>query len=216
MSEIPWCAEVIDTPRDGSCFFSSIAMAMNDSIEMWYEIDELRVPMEKYWEEYRNDTQINLCEVTSDLVRFMCAKNVDKIILDIYNAEAEFRIETEKVPAKKFNTTKELGHHMRKTTTWGDHAALHAFLKSLHYHCGIIVFDAEFGGMRYFPPEWTRNKKAYICLRLEGNHYGVVRLKRKDTNEEQLLCVTRDIMIDVVKSVNGIVDVDKTLSVESF
>lgn len=140
---MPWYVEVLDTPRDGSCFFSSIAMAMNDSLEMWDDIPELRVPMERYWELYREDTGDNLCEVTSDLVRFMCSLNVDEIMLELYNEEAQCRIETEKVKAKKFNTCEEFGRHMRKKSTWGDHATFYAFLKSLDYHCCVIVFDAE-------------------------------------------------------------------------
>ena len=214
--EIPWCAEVIDTPRDGSCFFSAIAMAMNDSISMWYSIDELRVPMEKYWQMYHEDTDESLCEVTSDLVRYMCGVSVDKIILELYNVEADWRIETEKVKAPKFKTPRELGYHMRKKTTWGDHAALHAFLKSLNYHCSVIVFDAEFGGMRYLPPEWTKNKKAYICLRFEDCHYGVVRLKHRDSEKKQLLCVTRKTIIDLITSINSFIDTDKAMELDSF
>ena len=212
--DMPWCAEVLDTPRDGSCFFSSIAMALNDSIHMWYDIDELREPMEKYWEMYKNDTQETLCEVTPSLIRYMCCMSVDNIILELYNAEADWRIETEKVKAPKFKTPQALGCHMRKTTTWGDHAALHAFLKSLNYNCSIIVFDAEFGGMRYFPPEWTKNKKAYICLRYEDYHYGVVRLKKND--EKQLLCVSRRIMINLIEAINKHVDPDKIMEIECF
>lgn len=210
-----WYIEVLDTPRDGSCFFSSIAMAINDSIWMWYDIDDLRIRMETYWEMYREETDESLCEVTSDLVRFMCSLNVDDAMLETYNAEADYRIETEKVRANKFDTPADLGKHMRKKSTWGDHAAFHAFLRSLDYKCGVVVFDAEIGGMSYLPPEWTRNKKAYICLRRENNHYGVLRLFKLDTGEK-CLCLNRETMLEVVKSVNNMWDSSKTLGLESF
>lgn len=211
-----WCASVIDTPRDGSCFFSSIAIAMNDSIDTWYDIEELRIPMEKYWEMYKRDTDETLTEVTPDLVRYMCSLNVDDGILELYNVEAGYRIETEKVKAKVFETKEDLGKHMRVKTTWGDHASFHSFLKSLNYKCGVVVFDAEIGGMSYLPPEWTKNKKTYICLRRESNHYGVVRLRRKvgDGYENQPLCVSRGNILDMVRT---ICEFDKKkINVDSF
>lgn len=210
MLEKVWEVEVIDTPRDGSCFFSAIAMALNDSIEMWYGIDELRIPMEMYWGKYHEETNENLTEVTSDLIRYMCSINIDKNILETFNAEAEYRRETEKVSALKFNTPKELGQHIRNKTTWGDHASFHAFLKSLNFNCAIIVFDAELGGIQFLPREWLKNKKSYICLRFEDNHYGVIRLKKHN------LCVTRETMIDMIESINKHVETDKSMDVDCF
>ena len=212
MLEKVWEVEVIDTPRDGSCFFSAIAMALNDSIEMWYGIDELRIPMERYWNLYHEETSENLTEVTSDLIRYMCSINIDENILETFNAEAEFRRETEKNDnIAKFKTPKDLGDHFRKKNTWGDHASFHAFLKSLNFNCAIIVFDAEFGGIRFLPKEWTKSKKAYICLRFEDNHYGVIRLK-----EQKNLCVTRETVIEMIESVKEFVDADKIMSGDCF
>lgn len=204
-----WGAEVVETPRDGSCFFTAIAMAMNDSLDMWCAIDELRTPMEKYWERFHEDTSDSfLEEVTPDLVRFMCSVNVDSNILEMYNAEANFRKTSLKINTSMFDTTDELGRHMRKTTTWGDQAALNAFLKSLDFQCGIIIFDEEVGGMVRLPEEWTKDKKAYICLRREENHYNVIRLWKCSPNSEEDslklgLCVTRDFMVDLVRTVYG-------------
>ena len=197
---IPWGAEVIETPKDGSCFFTAISMAMNDAMDMWCAVDELRIPMEEYWEMYHEQTQESLTDVTPDLVRFMCSENLDDNILEMYNVEASFR------KAKMFETKEQLGIHMRKKSTWGDQAALNAFLKSLNFECGIIIFDAEIGGMVRLPEEWTKDKKAYICLRRELNHYNVIRLWRTDNEEEPLrlsLCVTREAMIDLVSNVYG-------------
>ena len=195
-----WGAEVIETPKDGSCFFTAISMAMNDALDMWCSVDELRIPMEKYWEMYHEKTQETLTDVTPDLVRFMCSENLDDNMLEMYNVEANFR------EAKMFETKEQLGIHMRKKSTWGDQAALNAFLKSLDFECGIIIFDADVGGMVRLPEEWTKDKKAYICLRREVNHYNVIRLWRTDNVEEPLrlsLCVNRQAMVDLVRNVYG-------------
>ncbi len=204
---IPWGAEVVETPRDGSCFFTAISMAMNDSLDMWCGINELRTPMEKYWERYHEQTDDVLHEVTPDLVRFMCSENVDDSTLEMYNEEANFRKVSLKIRTRVFDTTQQLGNHMRKRTTWGDQAALNAFMKSLDYQCGITIFDAEVGGMVRLPEAWTKDKKAYICLRREQNHYNVIRLWRTDNEQEPVrlpLCVTRDAMVDLVRNVYGV------------
>lgn len=197
-----WGAEIIDTPRDGSCFFTAIAIAMNDSVEMWCSIDELRRPMEKYWEIYHDTTNESLTEVTPDLVRFMCSQNVDEDILVMFNEEANLMRTTQKVEAEMFENTEQLGNHMRKKTTWGDQASLRAFLKSMNFECGVIIFDERAGGMIRLPEEWTKDKKAYICLRRELNHYNLIRLWNSGTDLS--LCVTRECMIDLVRDVYGV------------
>lgn len=196
-----WGAEIIETPRDGSCFFTAIAIAMNDSVDMWCSIDELRVPMEKYWELYHDTNDESLTEVTPDLVRFMCSQNIDQDILVMFNEEANFMRITNKVNAKMFETKEELGSHMRKKSTWGDQASLRAFVKSLNFECGVIIFDSRAGGMIRLPEEWTKNKKAYICLKRDVNHYNLIRLWKNDMDES--LCVTRECMVDLVRNVYG-------------
>lgn len=196
-----WGAEIIETPRDGSCFFTSIAIAMNDSVEMWCSIDELRTPMEKYWERYLETCREPIAEVTPDLVRFMCAQNIDEDILTMFNEEANYRRTTQKVNAKMFKTKEQLGRHMMKKSTWGDQASLRAFVKSLDFQCAVIIFDDRAGGMIRLPEEWTKDKKAYICLKRERNHYNLIRLSSHRYNLP--LCVTREFMLDLLKNVYG-------------
>jgi hypothetical protein len=204
-NNIPWGAEVVDTPRDGSCFFSSIAIAMNDSLDVWCSEEELRVKMEEHWEDFHRVTGQTLDKVTSDLVRFMCSKNVDDNILEAYNQEAAFRRNSlGNKNAKIFKTTEDLGKYMRKKSTWGDQASLHAFLKSLDFVCGIVIFDAGIGGIVRLPEEWTKDKKVYICLRREASHYNVVRLCRTDTNTRLNMCVTRECIIGLLCDVYGV------------
>lgn len=72
--------------------------------------------------------------------------------------------------------------------------------------------------MSYLPLEWTKDKKVYICLRRENNHYGVVRLRRRSVDDVEVLplCVTGDVIRDLVASVNTIAESAKTLGVKSF
>lgn len=217
MEDSPWGAEIIETPRDGSCFFTAIAIAMNDAIDMWCSIDELRIPMEKYWELYHEKTSESLTEVTPDLVRFMCSQNIDEDILVMFNEEANFMKTTQKLKTKMFKTKEQLGNHMRKKSTWGDQAALRAFLKSLDLECGVIIFDN--GGMIRLPEEWTKDKKAYICLKREVNHYNVIRFWKTTADEEPLglpLCVTRESMVALLRTVYGVEELDGIREIPVF
>lgn len=220
--DIPWTAEVLRIPRDGSCFFASIAMAMNDSIDTWRSIDALRIAMEQYWDSYHESTCDRLDKVTPDLVRFMCAENVNDDILETYNVEATFRRISLNVKAKTFITPAELGAHIRQNSTWGDQAALRAFVQSLNFECGVIIFDEKVGGMIRLPEEWTKDKKTYICLQRENNnHYNVLRLCRaEDGDEDQTvrfpLCVGREIMVDLVNNLYGIEEVERMSEIPVF
>lgn len=174
-----WGMHIINVPADGSCFFQSIAMCMTESVEVWYDIEELRTLMEVHWENYHETTNEESDGVTSSLVRYMCATNIDNGILDKYNAEAEYRADTlrEKgVPVYK--SVGQFQDHVMKPDTWADHASFHAFLKSLNYRCAVIVFDPECGGIKYLPPEWTVKKSVYIFLLRKVNHYSVVSISK--------------------------------------
>jgi len=94
MAKDKWRMSEVEVPADGSCFFHSIAVAMDETIDMWYDIDELRVPMERYWDDY-TAAETNESEgISSSLIRFMCAKNIDEDMLVTYNAEAQYRKHT--------------------------------------------------------------------------------------------------------------------------
>lgn len=197
--ESQWGAEIIETPRDGACFFTAIAMAMNDALEMWCAVDQLRVPMEEYWNIYHNMTDDVLTEVTPDLIRFMCSENIDDNILVMFNEEAKL------LKRKMFRTTKLLGKHMRKKSTWGDQAALFCFVKSLNFECGVIIFDS--GDIIRLPEEWTKDKKAYICLKRENHHYNVIRFWKKNGSDQHVplpLCLTKEDMISVLRTFSGV------------
>lgn len=179
----------VEVPADGSCFFHSIATAMNETMDMWYDIEELRVPMEAYWEAYSIVATEKPLGITPSLVRFMCSENIDDDTLLTYNAEAQYRKHTlEDRGAVVFENTKDLKMHVLKGDTWADHAIFRAFLKSLNFRCGLVVIDPECGGVKYLPPCWTKGKSLYIFLLRTRNHYSILRLERD--GEDLELCVS--------------------------
>lgn len=184
-----WRMTEIDVPADGSCFFHSIAMAMDECLEAWHDIEELRVPMERYWQAYTNSTDNNDSRVTSSLIRFMCAENIDQDMLDKYNAEAQYRKHTLKERGVVVYTSmREFREHVLKPHTWADHASFNAFLKSLNFRCGLVVFDTECGGISYLPPQWTRRKLLYIFLLRRRNHYSVLRIEKGGQGLDLCVC----------------------------
>lgn len=189
MDRDEWRMSEVEVPADGSCFFHSIAIAMDETIDMWYDIEELRVPMERYWDAYAKG-QKEKCEgISSSFIRFMCAKNIDEDMLVTYNAEAQYRKHTlHDKSALVFNSTQELKNHVLKGDTWADHAIFSAFLKSLNFRCGVVVIDPECGGVKYLPPDWTKRKSLYIFLFRRRNHYSILRLERDGVDLQ--LCVS--------------------------
>lgn len=174
-----WRMAEIDVPRDGACFFHSVAMAIDEGIEAWHGIEELRAPMERYWQAHRDSTGSSDAGVTSSLVRFMCAENIEEYMLVNYNVEAQYRKDTLKQRGVVFYTSvEEFREHVLQPDTWADHASFSAFLSSLNFKCGLVVFDTGCGGISYLPPEWTRRKLTYIFLLRRCNHYSVLRIEK--------------------------------------
>ena len=204
-----WNCSIIDTPKDGSCFFTSIAIALNDSESSWQNHDRLRELMKNYWDLYRQETGEAPPGVTPAMVRFMCSLNLDEDSLIIYNAEAEYRRETEhEKNVKIFKKLDDMKRHVRNTNCWADHSIVRAFLKSLKYRCCVVVFDSEVGGMTHLPVEWTKNKDIYICLRRDLNHYRVVRMVWESENKrvEMPLCLPRRDMLKIAQDVRNSLD----------
>lgn len=169
----------ISVPADGSCFFRSVAIAMNDCVDTWHRFEDLRRPMELYWESFTESTGQDHDDVTPALLRHMCAVNIDGDILEQYNAEAVYRKDTlREAGVVVCKDTGAFKAHVLQPDTWVDHSIFGAFLKSLNFRLGLVVLDPECGGLKYLPPEWTVNKSLYIFLLRKGNHYSVLRLRR--------------------------------------
>jgi len=186
-----WKISPISVPPDGSCFFRSIAIAMNDCIDTWHKFEDLRNPMERYWEGFAKRTGKDHDEVTPALLRYMCAVNIGDDTLEQYNAEAAYRRDTLREAGVAIcKDIEELRTHILQDDTWVDHATFGAFLKSLNFRLGLVVLDPECGGLKYLPPEWTVGKSLYVFLLRKRNHYSVLRLKKGGNDLE--LCLPHD------------------------
>lgn len=184
-----WRMSEVDVPADGSCFFHCIATAMDENIDAWYNIEELRVPMEHYWQAYTDGAAVASAGVTSPLIRFMCAENIDEELLLKYNVEAQYRKETLKERGVVvYRDMQQFKRHVLEPDTWADHSIVSAFLKSLNFRCGLVVIDPECGGITYLPPEWTKRKPLYIFLLRKRCHYSVLRLEKYGRDLD--LCVS--------------------------
>lgn len=195
-----WTFEIIESKRNGSCFYDSIANAMTENVSDWYEFPILRERMEKYWNDYHEKTGETLLGVTDKLIRFMCSENIDNDILEMYNVEAEFRKDSGEKGVHVFKSVDEYKHHVLHTNCWADHSMFLAFHRSLGNRCSLIVFDSDSGGIPYLDKEWTENKDVYICLQRDNNHYSTIRLV--DNGKKLDLCVSRSVIMDMVDGMN--------------
>lgn len=205
-----WNCSIIETPKDGSCFFNAISIALNDPESSWQDNDDLRKLMEKHWNNYAKESGETPHGTSPDMIRFMCASHLDEDSLVMYNAEAEYRKETEKEKdVKIFENLEDMKKHVRNTNCWADHSIMRAFLESLEYRCCVVVFDSEVGGITHLPEEWTKDKDMYICLRRDFNHYRVVQLiyeTEEDGRKEMPLCLKREVILKMTEAVNSFLD----------
>lgn len=165
-----WRFENIPVPGDGSCFFTSISVAMNDSMDKWLRIPQLRSVMEHHWERYSLLKLENTDRITQKFVRYMSASAMDKISLEMHNEEASTMNE------KIFETPEDLARHVLRSNCWADQAMIRSFMQSTLYMISVVLFDRRTRKPIYAPKEWTYKKMLYICIRLEGNHYTPLRL----------------------------------------
>jgi len=195
-----WNYELIPCPSDGSCFFTSIAIALNECVDTWYDIEIIREKMEKYWNDYNKITGETPQSLTQHFIRFMCSKNIDEDSLMIHNVEAEFMKDKGDKSARIFESVEDFQEHIFDTNCWTDHSIFLAFHKSLGYRLSLIVFDSDVTGVTHFDREWTENKDMYICLRRDGNHYNTIRISKDDTKYE--LCVSRNTISAMLSDIN--------------
>jgi len=195
-----YSVDIIDVERDGSCFFSSISYAMNQSLEMWKEYEFLREKMESYWDEY---TKIHepLSKVTSHLIRYICSKNIDQDMFETHCIEADDRINENESGVDKFKDIEDMKEKVLNGNVWGDHSIIRSFFKAFENRFSLVIFDKDYaGGVVFFQKEWTKNKDMYMCLQRENNHYRVMRLSYKDNKYN--VCMTKKQIRHFKKVVN--------------
>ena len=192
-----WSFEVTSVPSDGSCFFTSVSIAMNDSMKRWILIPTITNALGTHWERYKSfkgqdDLQDN---ITSTFIRFMSASAIDEISLEMYNEDAMV------LKLEKFKTPQELARHVISSNCWADQAIIRSFMRSMMYNICVVLFDYRTKKPIFLPKEWTFNKMLYICLMLKGNHYTPIRLVYKETPLD--MCVSRQDIKRFMSSYNN-------------
>ena len=198
MSE--YSVDVIDVKRDGSCFFSAIALAMNQSIEKWRDYNFLRIRMEDYWNSYVEEHG-NLKEVTPELIRYICSENIDEDIFETHCILYSDRDNNADDCSEKFDSIEEMKEGVLNDY-WGDHSVIQSFFKAFNNRCALVIFDLQFGGIVYFQKEWTKGKDLYICIQRDNNHYKALRFCKGDKKLD--MCIGRKTMMKFKKDVNNI------------
>lgn len=195
-----WQFETIDVPADGSCFFTSISVAMNDSIDRWVLIPRIKEMMMHHWDRYNRLGIEKADDITPKFIRYMSASAMDTDGLEMHNAEAST------LKKKQFKTPEELARHILYSNCWADHSMIRSLMKSMGYTISIVVFDSLISDTVYMPKEWTYRKDLYTCLQLEGQHYSPMRLSYK--GDQMKLCVDRGVVRKMMHECNDGCDVD--------
>lgn len=116
----------------------------------------------------------------------MSASAMDDISLEMYNEDALV------LKSERFETPEGLARHVLHSDCWADQSMIRSFMQSMLYNVCIVVFDRRTRKPIYSPKEWSFNKKFYICIQLQGNHYTPIRLVYKETPLD--MCVSRRVI----------------------
>lgn len=197
---VDWQFETIDVPADGSCFFTSISIAMNDSMDRWVSITSIKEMMMHHWDRYSRLGLENTDDITPKFIRYMSASAMDTAGLELYNAEASI------LKKKQFDTPEELARHIIHSRCWADHSMIRSFMQSMGYTISVVVFDSSINDTVYMPKEWTYKKELYTCLQLDGQHYSPMRLSYN--NDYMKLCVDRGVIRKMMHECKDGCDID--------
>lgn len=195
-----WQFETLDVPADGSCFFTSMSLAMNDSMDRWMTIPRIKEMIMHHWDRYTGLGIEDADDISPKFVRYMSASAMDTDGLVMYNAEASL------LKKKKFETPEELARHIIYSKCWADHSMIRSFMKSMGYMISIVVFDNLISDIVYMPKEWTHKKELYVCLQLKEQHYRPMRLSYK--GHDMKLCVDREVIRNMMYECKEGCDVD--------
>lgn len=195
-----WQFESINVPSDGSCFFTSVSIAMNDSVDEWMMCPRIKDIMMHHWERFNRLKIEETSVITPKFIRYMSASSMNDGYLEIHNAEASIMNE------KIFKTPEELARHVLHSECWANHAMMFTFMKSIENRISLVVFDILAGGTVYMPKEMTYKKKLYICLELKNNHYTPMRISYKGVAMK--LCICRPVIRHMMSECNEEGDID--------
>jgi hypothetical protein len=179
-----WFIRLVPVPADGSCFFSSIAIALNESVESWKHHKKIKEMLKTHWHNYLSLGFESPDNFTPKFIRYITSMNIDDDDLSWYNdiAQADGK--------NKMDTADDLAEHVLLSDCWVDTTMFGAFLKSLDCRVAVVVLDHELKQPLNIPDNLTKDKDFYICLWLQDDHYQPMQLVYK-THELGAL-VSRD------------------------
>lgn len=179
-----WAIRLLPVDADGSCFYSSIAIALNESIQIWGKNKKVKRILRNHWHRFLDLGLESPDNFTPKFVRYITSTHIDQDDLEAYNniAIADGKAQ--------FDTITELAAYVLNTNCWIDTVTFGAFLKSLGCSVAVVVIDHEVKIPLCVLEELTRNKDFYICLWLQDYHYQPIQLVCK--GKDLKLCVSRE------------------------
>lgn len=179
-----WSIRLLPVDADGSCFFSSIAIALNESMQSWGGNKKIKNMLRDHWHRFLELGLESPDNFTPTFVRYITSISIDQDDLEAYNniASADNK--------KQFDSIPEMAAHVLSTNCWIDTVTFGAFLKSLECSIAVVVIDHEIKEPLCVLHELAHNKDFYICLWLQDYHYQPIQLVHQ--GEDLQLCVTRE------------------------
>lgn len=168
-----WFIRLVPVPSDGSCFFSSIAIALNESVESWKHSKKITKMLRNHWHSYLDLGLESPDYFTAKFVRYITSMSIDQEDLDWYNniALADGN--------KEMDSADDMAEHVLLSDCWVDTTMFGAFLKSLDCSVAVVVLDHELKEPLTMLDALTKNKDFYICLWLQDDHYQPLQLVYK-------------------------------------
>lgn len=182
-----WAIRLLPVDADGSCFYSSIAIALNESMHSWGKNKHIKNLLRNHWHSFLKMGIESPDNFTPTFVRYITSVSIDKDDLEAYNDIASADKKT------KFESVAGMAEHVLHTNCWVDTVTFGAFLKSLDCRIAVVVIDHSIKEPLSVFDELTKNKDFYICLWLQDDHYQPIQLVHQ--GEDLPVCVSRGFIL---------------------
>ncbi|CAM9962970.1 unnamed protein product [Ectocarpus sp. 12 AP-2014] len=83
-----WFVRLVPVPSDGSCFFSSIAMTLNESLECWRHNKKITGMLKNHWHNYLQLGLESPDNFTARFIRYLSSVCIGEEDLVAYNETA--------------------------------------------------------------------------------------------------------------------------------
>lgn len=166
-----WAIRLLPVDADGSCFYSSIAIALNESMQSWGKHKKIKGMLRNHWHRFLEVGVESSDNFTPKFVRYITSTSIDQDDLEAYNSIASADNK------EHFDSILKLAAHVLNTNCWIDTVTFGAFLKSLGCSIAVVVIDHEIKEPLCVLDELTQNKDVVpICLRWSSLTFGIKEL----------------------------------------